>query len=159
MEKRKEWLDVPIKCDNCNHKNVVYVNNSVLYGRNCGNWPKIWYCKNCNAAVSCHPNSHFPMGKMATETTRKARKRAHKHFDKLFNKHRFMSRTAAYKWLARAMNIPREECHMSYFNVEQCEEVVRLSKEYVRTAKAKTVTLTHRNGRKLPKRGQRRKKI
>lgn len=159
MYKRKEWLDVPIRCDNCKHTNVIYVDNGLIYGRNVGTWPKVWYCPKCKAAVSCHPETYFPMGKMATGETRTARRRAHKHFDKLFNKYKLMKRSRAYAWLARVMGIPKSECHMSYFNAEQCEEVVRLSKEYVRTVKAKPVTLTHRNGRRIPKRGQRRKKI
>lgn len=157
MEKRKEWLDVPIKCDQCGHTNVHYTDNSVLYGNTFGKWSKIWYCPSCKAAVSCHPNTHYPMGKMADSATRKARSRAHKYFDQIFRKYRLMSRSSAYVWLAREMGIKTKNCHISYFNAEQCELVVKLSKAKIKKGRTKSKTVTHVNGRKVSRKGHRRK--
>jgi hypothetical protein len=55
----------------------------------------------------------------------KARMKAHNAFDRFWLSGK-MSRKQAYKWLARAMGIPRERCHMVMFSEGDCEEVVRL---------------------------------
>lgn len=159
QQKREEWLDKPKCCDNCQSPRIVNANNSIIYGRNYGDWPRVWFCRNCNAAVSCHPGTNYPMGKMATSETRDARRRAHKHFDKIFRKHKIMSRTDAYFWLARSMNIPKDECHISHFNIEQCERVIELSRNKIRATKRKARTLTHTRGRKVSKPGHKRRPL
>lgn len=156
-KKRFGWRDVPKCCDNCGHTDIKLTNNDVIYGKVHGKWPKIWYCKACGAAVSCHPESKYPMGKMADRETRAARGRAHKHFDQIFNHYRIMGRSSAYTWLASAMGIPRNKCHISYFSADQCGLVVKLSKAKIKQHKKKPATVTHRNGRPVSKRGHRRK--
>ncbi|USL90005.1 hypothetical protein [Vibrio phage vB_VpaS_CHI] len=159
QQKREEWLNKPKCCDNCQSPRIVNADNCIIYGRNHGDWPRVWFCRNCNAAVGCHPGTNYPMGKMATSETRQARRRAHKHFDKIFRKHGIMSRTDAYYWLARSMNIPKAECHISYFDAEQCERVVELSRNLIRAAKRKARTLTHTRGRKVSKPGHKRRPL
>ena len=56
----------------------------------------------------------------------KARMRAHQSFDRLWQKGP-MSRTQAYRWLARMMGIPVERCHMQMFSEGDCLEVIRLT--------------------------------
>lgn len=55
----------------------------------------------------------------------RARMKAHKAFDRLWQDGS-MSRSQAYKWLARSMGISRERCHMIMFTEGDCAEVVRL---------------------------------
>lgn len=157
QQKRDDWLDKPTRCDNCQSPRIVNADNCIIYGRNQGDWPRVWFCRNCRATVSCHPGTNYPMGKMATTETRRARYRAHKYFDKIFRKHKIMSRTDAYFWLANVMHVPRNQCHISHFNVEQCERVVELSRDKIRATKRKPRTLTHKRGRKVSKRGHKRR--
>lgn len=59
--------------------------------------------------------------------TRQARRRCHAAFDELWKPGgRFRSRTAAYRWLARAMNLPVSQAHIGMFNKDQCEHLLRL---------------------------------
>ena len=52
-----------------------------------------------------------------------ARAAAHDSFDPIWQSGQ-MSRTAAYRWMAKQMLIPEEECHIKKFSVEQCHRVV-----------------------------------
>lgn len=54
-----------------------------------------------------------------------ARGKAHEELDRLW-KSGFMPRGDAYNWLAKALNIPRERCHIRLFNLEQCKHVARI---------------------------------
>ena len=156
MNHKKLWKSKPCRCDNCGSKRIACTDNKVLYGKNQGKWPVIWYCYDCKAAVSCHPDSQIPMGKMATQAVRSLRRKAHKVFDKIFKKH-YMTRTDAYAWLANNMSIPRNECHISNFDEKQCELVIYLARQYLSLRKKKPVTISHLKGRKVVRRGHRRK--
>lgn len=61
----------------------------------------------------------------------RARRGAHEAFDPIW-KGGYMTRTGAYRWLAGRLGIEHSECHMSLFDVETCQRVVDLSKEYAR---------------------------
>lgn len=154
QQKREEWLDKPKCCDNCQSPRIVNGDNCIIYGRNQGDWPRVWFCRNCRAAVGCHPGTNYPLGKMATHEVRKARYLAHKQFDKLHSKYKLMSRTEAYRWLAAMMGLDRKDCHISHFNLEQCELAEKLSRKRIKSAKKKPRTVTHIGGRKVSKRGQ-----
>ncbi len=125
-------LPVPTSCRICG-SSVHFVNNSELYGRPYGNWPYGYFCGFCQAYVGCHPETDIPMGTMATAGLRNKRRLAHEAFDPLWRSKK-ISRSKAYKRLAHEMGIPRAECHISWFEVEQCDQVVlvanRLRKEY-----------------------------
>ena len=56
-----------------------------------------------------------------------ARMEAHAAFDPLWQ-HGSMTRSAAYRWLSRQMSIPKGDCHMGRFTVDQCRRVVDLCK-------------------------------
>ena len=88
---------------------------------------KKFYLCNCGAYVGCHPNSDTPLGAVADEATRKARNKAHAAFDPIW-KHKQMRRNDAYAKLAQKMGINRNECHIGMFDVQQCQEVVDISK-------------------------------
>lgn len=91
-----------------------------------------WRCAPCDAHVGCHAKNKRlgfagiePKGRLADESLRKARMRAHEAFDPLW-RHGTMSRTEAYQWLAGEVGIPVLDCHIGEFDEAMCERVVRL---------------------------------
>ena len=64
-----------------------------------------------------------PMGTLAGETTRRARRGAHEAFDPLWRTGE-MSRDRAYFLLAAVLGVPTEECHIGFFDVATCERVI-----------------------------------
>lgn len=66
---------------------------------------------------------------LTDKKTHKARSNAHKHFDVLW-KMGFMSRSEAYNWLSKALNISRDACHMKLLNYKQCKKVINLCKHF-----------------------------
>jgi hypothetical protein len=90
-------------------------------------WGNIFYqCEPCSAYVGCHPRSNRPLGILANAELRKAKSAAHRAFDELW-RDGWMSRTAAYKWLAEALNITHDKCHIGLFDVETCDKTISLS--------------------------------
>jgi hypothetical protein len=79
-----------------------------------------WASKGCHGAVGCHPDGS-PLGRPADQTTRRARREAHEAFDELWEEG-WMSRSAAYDWLAREMDL--SEAHMAKMDKRQCAQVV-----------------------------------
>ena len=65
--------------------------------------------------------------KLATriDPVKRARKLAHEAFDPLWESG-LMSRSQAYRWLGLKMRLPRHECHMRFFGVEECRRVVAI---------------------------------
>lgn len=149
--KREDWLDKPKRCDRCRSRNISVTTNNILFGVLKGDWPLVWYCHSCGAAVGCHPHSEFPFGRMADRETRRWRGRAHKHFDKLFRQKNLMSREEAYRWLARCMKLERDECHISYFNVDKCKQTIKLVKGKLRKMSRKPSGLVYCRGRAVPR--------
>lgn len=131
-------LPIPEQCDHCASFDVAYVNNEVIYGRPCGDWPMAYYCSACEAAVGCHPGTNIPLGRMADKRTRQLRAVAHKHFDPLWRSGA-MSRTEAYKLLSKLLNIPHEKCHISQLDAEQLRIVIAHCKESNIQTEAKIV--------------------
>ena len=116
-------LPVPDTCHLCGECCGI-VNNSEIYGREYGEWPWAVLCAGCGAYVGLHPFTGIPLGTLANAEMRDARKRAKALFNPLWQSGE-MTRTEAYHWLAHAMGIPDvEECHIGWFNVEECNKVV-----------------------------------
>lgn len=125
--------DIPT-CPYCNNR-ARLVTGLVIYPRrpDLGH-KKFWHCAPCRAYVGCHDagvgqgNGTKPLGRLANAELRAAKKRAHFAFDMLWldktNKRR--ARQAAYTWLAAAMGLPVERCHIGEMDVQQCEQVVQL---------------------------------
>lgn len=59
----------------------------------------------------------------------KARQAAHRAFDPIWE-FDLMSRSDAYSWLAKQMGIPKNQCHMLYFNEEKCAKVVEICRSF-----------------------------
>lgn len=124
----KDPLPRPVSCSCCQSRDVRLEYNSILYGAVVGDWPVVWYCGHCGASVGCHPGTDIPLGKMADRTTRQLRKKAHEVFDPIWRKG-LLSRSQAYAWLADQLGIRVEECHISWFDAETCEKVIRICRK------------------------------
>lgn len=101
-------------------------------------WAKKFYqCKPCDALVGCHPaagpdgrgghgDGTVPMGRLANADLRAAKQAAHAAFDPIW-KGGHMRRRDAYAWLAKALRISPEDCHIGMFDVDQCRVVIAAS--------------------------------
>lgn len=114
------------KCPECGQKPEFKPDSHHLYqGRDYG---PVYECP-CGARVGCHKGTKVPLGTVANEATRKARKDAHAWFDQLWQDpiHK-LTRKEAYKWLASVVDVDIEDCHIGQFNVEQCLKVCEAAK-------------------------------
>lgn len=125
---------IPTNCRYCNAK-VKLVNNNVIYGISYGSWPYAYLCDNddCGAYVGVHKNTKIPLGTLADYRLREARKAAKDVFNRLWNgPNAQMSRTQAYQWLAKQLNIDPKTCHIGWFEVDKCERTVELCKKFAK---------------------------
>lgn len=113
-----------VLCDYCGHP-AELVDSGVIYGRSYG---LIWLCRGCNAWVGTHANSpdHAPLGRLANAELREWRKLAHAAFDALWRGRGSGARAAAYRWLARELEMDLDDCHIAMFDVEMCRRVVEV---------------------------------
>lgn len=117
-------MPAPTKCRFCASK-VVYTTHARIYGgRTYSDWPFIYLCEGCGASVGVHAGTTHPLGTLADIKTKNARKAAHAAFDPIW-KTKQMKRGEAYKWLAEKLDIERWRCHISWFDVDFCELVVK----------------------------------
>ena len=91
---------------------------------------KFWQCTPCNAYVGTHKGSPTakPFGLLANAELRSAKSRTHRYFDHLWKVGKY-TRTEAYKWLALKLDIPEDQCHIGMFDVDRCEEVIKICQE------------------------------
>lgn len=89
---------------------------------------KFWVCFPCGAWVGAHSDGR-PLGRLADAELRKAKMAAHAEFDPLWTSGVF-SRSRAYAWLSGMMQIPKAQCHIAMFDVDQCKTVKALAKAY-----------------------------
>jgi hypothetical protein len=93
-----------MKCPYCDH-DAQLVTGAVIYPRLPWLHEKLFYsCLPCNAYVGCHDGTVRP---------------AHAAFDPIW-KSRQLTRTAAYRWLARELRIEITDCHIGMFDVDTC---------------------------------------
>lgn len=97
--------------------------------------PVAWLCE-CGAAVSCHPDSHRPLGYAAGAATTRARMAAHHALDAALAAgvfgppHARQSRAHAYVWLSDKMATP--DFHFARSALDGCERAIRLLRAAVR---------------------------
>lgn len=87
---------------------------------------------NCRGTHGAHPDG-TPLGVPANKETKEARIRAHAAFDavwkarqKNFNLSRTVARGECYAWLAVAMRMRKEDCHIARFDVATCARVIEV---------------------------------
>lgn len=94
----------------------------------------IYQCQNCGARVGCHKGTARPLGDVANEVLRLKRIETHQVFDSFWQR-RNMSRTAAYRWLARKLCLSEKAAHIGGFEMDQCQRVIDLcEKEFQKEA-------------------------
>ena len=125
-------------CPYCGAK-TEYIDSSFIYGRSYG---MIYICKPCDAYVGVHNNTDISLGRLANKELRRAKKIAHFHFDKIAKTSlintiwpkyfkSISNRKKAYLWLSKQLGIPEDICHIGMFDIEQCNEVIRLCRPYL----------------------------
>jgi len=118
-------LKIPEVCEYCGGR-VIFTDSAVLYGRSFG---MIYLCTNCNASVGVHKGTKKPLGTLANAVLKLKRKEAHRVFDAIW-KTQGSTRSEAYEWLAGKMGLPKHRTHIAYFNIAQCDEVIRLCRKH-----------------------------
>lgn len=118
-------MEIPRICRYCGSP-VRKGNSREIYGK--GN-QKIYICTNCNAYVSCHQGTGLPMGKLANVVLRLKRRETHEIFD-TFWKEQGWTRDAAYLWLAESMGLSADGAHIANFEMDACEQVAGLCRNY-----------------------------
>ncbi|MDS1141756.1 zinc-finger-containing protein [Pusillimonas sp. SM2304] len=100
----------------------------------------LWVCPRCpDTFVGCHPNTVLPLGRTANKELREAKKAAHEAFDPLWRgkiaiegcrPHK--ARKLGYTWLAGRLGIHVDQCHIGWFDIDQCQRVVDVCTPYLR---------------------------
>lgn len=129
LKKVKHALPVPSTCQ-CGGT-VELVDNKEIYGKSTGVWPYAYLCRSCSARVGLHPNTDLPLGTLAGPELRKARNICKDSFESIWTE-RYMSRTAAYKWLAKKLKIAPYKCHFGLFDIAACEQAKDICDEYLK---------------------------
>jgi hypothetical protein len=75
-----------------------------------------------------HPQTEIPLGTLADEATREARKHCKEPFEALYQTGK-MTRDQAYQALADKLGIPKEECHFAWFDAQRCEQAAQAARE------------------------------
>lgn len=123
----KNPLPIPDGCHYCDGAVVVAHHNDV-YGTAYGSWPWVYLCRRCFAYVGMHPFTNIPLGTLADQPTRRARKVCKEPFERLFKSGRF-TRTEAYEALAKKLNISINKCHFGWFDIDMCHKAKQASRE------------------------------
>ena len=98
--------------------NKVYPHRKDLYKKN------FWLCETCGAYVGTHRND-IPLGRLADAELRIEKRKAHKAFDPLWQKGK-QTRSEAYIWLAKKLEINEDQCHIGMFDSDMCKKVVSI---------------------------------
>lgn len=125
----KNPLPVPVVCNFC-HGFVRVGTHKEIYGRDFSDWPWVYLCESCGAYVGLHPFTSIPLGTLADKATRQARKECKPYFEKLWRNGE-MSRTRAYEWLAKQLNIPVNACHFGWFDIDKCQRARELCQRHL----------------------------
>ena len=126
-------------CPYCNGE-TEFIDSKVLYSSGIS-YGMVYACRLCDAWVGVHKGTRRALGRLADKELRAWKKEAHRWFDLIWKndgKTRKVrkARSAAYRWLARLMNIDPAFCHIGMFDVDQCKMVVQLFREYYKDDKA-----------------------
>jgi len=92
-----------------------------------------YFCENNHELcfVACHKGTEIPLGYASTKAGRHAKLEAHKAFDMLWRGiTAHMSRTDAYLLLAGKMGLNVDDCHIAWFSVYQCRQVIKIVSDY-----------------------------
>ncbi|SFH42147.1 Protein of unknown function [Desulfotomaculum arcticum] len=111
---------IKLKCPYCGASSKL-IDSKIIYGRSYG---MFYVCVNypeCDAYVGTHQGTTWPRGTLANKELREYRKKAYFAFDSI-QRSAGISRTQAYKWLAKKLNIPFKSAHIGYFDLSMCQK-------------------------------------
>ncbi|MBD1229258.1 zinc-finger-containing protein [Xenorhabdus griffiniae] len=128
IRKVKDPLPAPTECRYCNG-NVAIVSHEDVYGRSYGNWPWLYICTTCRAYVGMHPFTDIPLGTLANKETRAARNSCKQYFEQIWRSGR-LTRTEAYHWLAKQLEISPSQCHFGWFDTDMCERAANICRRF-----------------------------
>lgn len=106
---------------------------------------KFWLCEPCGAYVGTHKNSpkHAPLGRLANAELRRFKSKCHAAFDPIWSGGD-MSRSEAYRRLAKVIGIPTRECHIGMFDEGRCLATLNA----IRSGRLSAPTTAPRDGEK-----------
>ena len=134
-----------MKCPYCG-KDVHLVTGEEIYPhRNDLHMKNFWLCKPCNAYTGTHDknlkrgfNGTEPLGTLANAKLRKLRKDTHAVFDLIWQE-KYFTRSNAYEWLAKQMNIHSNKCHIAMFDEAQCNKAINICETFLNNPKGTNV--------------------
>lgn len=112
-------------CPYCGNLSEKVLGSRLYPGRQELRAKSFWACLPCGAWVGCYAGGDRPLGRLANKELRVAKMTAHAVFDPLW-KDGSMTRTQAYLWLAKRMDLPAHKCHIGMFDLDQCRKVVEV---------------------------------
>ena len=107
-----------IKCGECGAPMRLLESRKFGKFYGCTKWPK------CNGTHGAHQKTGKPLGIPANAETKKKRIQAHEAFDTLWINNKG-SRKSAYIWMQEILSLPKEEAHISRFDIATCERLIK----------------------------------
>jgi hypothetical protein len=117
----------PKICNLCGGK-VIFTSNSAVYGKEYGSG-KCYLCTKCGSYVGTHKDRpDVAFGILANKEMREMKMKCHELFDEQWkrSKKRRRARQKAYMELSLKLNIPVDECHFGYFDLDMLNKAYRI---------------------------------
>ena len=131
MKKKKKGGIALLKCPYCG-STVIYRSADGIYKEN-PNREMLYVCSRypvCDAYVRIHKGTRIPMGTPANGELRALRVQADRVFD-LLHTSGTMTRSEAYRWLAKLVGLPTEEAHIGNMGEYNCKRIIEKSKAFL----------------------------
>lgn len=131
MKKKKKGDIARMKCPYCG-STVIYRSADGIYKEN-SKREMLYVCSRypvCDAYVRIHQGTRIPMGTPANGELRALRVQAHREFD-LLHTSGIMTRSQAYRWLAKLVGLPEKEAHIGNMGEYNCKRIIEKSREFL----------------------------
>lgn len=129
------------ECLHCGRVAVLSRTSAHIFGGR--DWGPVWECKPCGARSGCHPGTTRALGPPADANTREARQQAHAAFDPLWRAKmardrcgKGRARRAAYRWLAKQLQLRADYCHIGMMDAETAWRVVAVCRPHLERIRA-----------------------
>lgn len=123
--------EVSVTCGECGSTAAMVDGTRIYPGRGDLSAKRFYLCS-CGAYAGTHPGTCEPLGPPAGPVTRRARSRAHAHFDALHvevgrrRPEGGSPRKRAYRWLTEKMGLEPGACHIGMMDAIQADRVTAL---------------------------------
>ncbi|RAW91466.1 MULTISPECIES: zinc-finger-containing protein [unclassified Photorhabdus] len=129
IQRVKDPLPIPVRCRYC-CGHITIAHHEKIFGKAYSKWPWLYICTSCCAYVGMHPFTDIPLGTLADKATRNARLSSKRYFEEIWQSGK-LSRTDAYKWLAKRLGINKCECHFGWFDIDTCYRAKEICKQKI----------------------------